>query len=813
MRNWDNWISYLDNGGNLLHGKIRFCRKGTTDNITIYNSSGVAIRNPEFTDMLGRTEYQVFLDVHEDVTAYFYRYIGSGQMTALPGEDYDPSRWEYQYSSDGLDPAKSIDLTATTADGVATMDELRAKDPQEVPSVNGAKLLWLYGYYRAGDKPPVLYYWDSASVVNDDGGSVIQSDEVPGQGRWILASQELHFDVRHFGIFAQSDKYSVDFSYTSQLANCATFLDNNGLDAWFPDIDGNMSYYLLDGTNTFAIAGDIYCSDAVRFMCKTGTTGTIVRCHELHKRTPYLFDSTVQTGLSTLVADWVNISWVGGNCTGDARVGWVIDTADFARNISDKEVVFKVNGSPGLSLTNCLVTSHGKITGNIALTSCEIRTDWFADGYDWSRLSMNSNRILLKNCKDADTYIILKNKQNEADYGDLGEQTVTSRTLLPGALVENAQFSGVTVQGATELHNVSGSVAFSGSTVALNAVDCWLYSGSESTVASVAIRRGSISGARMTSVGDVLLDDVEIDADIYTESRATVRYSRVHDGHNVTAGVVELVGSELRGSSFVGAMSPNTELNAEVTGNRFLGTSKFKVMKDLAEGTGFTVNLRITNNMSGHDFVDDSSFASFSHHVSSADWEYAGNFGGCPTVGTTTYTQVAYDLSTPSWGVEDPEENWAGRLPSSQQANTVALIRDYRGSSGGDMKFQIWWYYKCAMTLDFDALNIFRWHNLAIPRFLKVAPRMECHFRATGDGDDISTSYGISCVSFDLPTVTVTVGEIGHTLDMSGDYTYQTTGTAPYDVSHIDDWKSRLDELVSTARIVDMNANLRIDIR
>lgn len=527
MRNWDNWISYLDNDGNLLHGKIRFCRKGTTDNITIYNSSGVAIRNPSFTDMLGRTEYQVFLEGRDDVTAYFYRYIGSGQMTALPGEDYDPTRWEYQYSSDGMDPAKSIDLTSTTAEGVATMDDLRAKDPQEVPSVNGAKLLWLYGYYQAGDKPPVLYYWDPASLRDDDGGSVIQPDAAPGRGRWILASQELHFDVRHFGIFAQSDKYSVDFSYTSQLANCATFLDNRGLDAWFPDIDGNMSYYLLDGTNTFAIAGDIYCSDAVRLMCKTGTTGTIVRCHELHKRTPYLFDSTVQTGTATLVADWVNISWVGGNCTGDARVGWVIDTADFARNISDKEVVFKVNGSPSLSLTNCLVTSHGKITGNIVLTRCEIRTDWFSDDYDWSQLSMANNRILLKNCKDADTYIILKNKQQEADYGDLGEQTVTSRVLLPGALVENAVFSGVTLQGSAEMHNISGTVVLQGSAPELNIVDCWLVvNGQSVALGSLQWRRGSVTAAnRIQCLTACKMWDVDVNAPLLT-SGAVAEFER-----------------------------------------------------------------------------------------------------------------------------------------------------------------------------------------------------------------------------------------------------------------------------------------------
>ena len=131
------------------------------------------------------------------------------------------------------------------------MADLRAKNPDNVASVDGVKMLWLYGYYNAGDTSPVLYVWDDAALESDDGGSVIQATSHPGPGRWKLASTELHFDVRHFGVFGQTDKYSVDFSYTSQLANCGIFVDNAGLDAWFPDNVGNMTYYLLDGTNTF----------------------------------------------------------------------------------------------------------------------------------------------------------------------------------------------------------------------------------------------------------------------------------------------------------------------------------------------------------------------------------------------------------------------------------------------------------------------------------------------------------------------------------------------------------------------------------
>lgn len=518
MRAFDTWNSYLDNDGNLLHGKVRFCRKGTTDNITIYNSDGIAIRNPEFTDMLGRTEYQVFVKNDENVTAYFYKYVGTGDMMQWPSEDYDPSRWAYQYSSDNMDPTSAIDITSDTANGVATMTDLRAIDPDEVPSVNDAKLMWLYGYYNAGDTSPVLYVWDSASLDSDDGGATIMSNHIPGKGRWKLATRELHFDVRHFGIFPLDDKYSTDYSYTSQLANCAAYLDKEGLDAWFSSLNDDVSYYLYDGTNTFAIKGDIYVSDAVRFQVKSGTSGTIITCHELHKRTPYLFDSSVQNGSVTLTADWVSISWVGGNCTGDARVGWVIDTADFVRTIKDKEVHFIANGSPSLQLDNCVITSNKQITGEITIENSILKTEFFADDYDWSNLTSINNDIRLVNCKDANTYVILKNKQSDPNYGDLGELTLKDATLLPNAIAENAAFENVSLTGNAELHNVSGSVTIQGAAYSLNVIDCWLaLNGQNITLDSLQWRRGSISSAtQIQCLSACNMWDVDVNAPLLT---------------------------------------------------------------------------------------------------------------------------------------------------------------------------------------------------------------------------------------------------------------------------------------------------------
>lgn len=435
MRAWDNWNSYLNNDGKLIHGKVRFCRKGTTDNVVIYDRDGQPIRNPEFTDILGRTEYQVFLNNPDNVTAYFYQYIGTGDMMRWESEDYDPSRWAYQYSSDDTDPVKTVDITASTADGVASMADLRDKDPSTVPSVNGVKMLWLYGYYEGGDKSPVLYVWDDATTRTDDGGAVIMANSVSGPGRWILASRELHFDVRHYGVFPERDINSTNYSYTSQLSNCASYLNREGLDAWFPAINNSPAYYMLDGSNTFAIVGDIFVSDSVRFQIKTGTNTTAIQCHELHKATPYLFEDTVQVGTGSFTADTVRMSWIASNVNATARKKWIIDTDEYARSITGKEVVFETNGKSTLVLDNCVIRSDRKITGDISISNVELRTDWFQSGYNWSRLSGTGNVVLLKNCDNANIYIELKNKYSESDYGDLGGATVTDANLEGSSIV------------------------------------------------------------------------------------------------------------------------------------------------------------------------------------------------------------------------------------------------------------------------------------------------------------------------------------------------------------------------------------------
>lgn len=566
MRAFDNWNSYLDNDRNLLHGKIRFCRKGTTDNVAIFDNSGeTEIANPQPTDMLGRTERQVF--VEGDVTAYFYKYIGTGQMNELPGEDYDPSRWAYQYSSDDTVPVSSIDISSDTVPGVVNMTALRSTDPATVPEVGGRRMMWLYGYYEAGDTSPVLYIWDEACQASDDGGATIQANSTPGLGRWRLATREIHFDVRHFGVFPIDDKYSTDFSYTSQLTNCGLYLDAEGLDAWFPGINGDMGYYMFDGSNTFSIKGDIYVSDAVRFQCKTGTTGTTIVCHELYKDSKFLFDSSVHTGSAALTCDHINISWVGGNCTGNARVGWVIDDSSFTRTITGKEVHFLVNGSPSLRLDNCQITSNKVITGQIYIANSVLKTEFFADDYNWSYLTSVGNTILLQNCKDANTYILLKTKQGESNYGDLGEQSINA-DVLPGGTIENC-YGTIRVadrQGNLEFHNVSLQVTGLKSYHTINAVDSWFTFGEATVLGSIQLRRGSLAGVSLQVLDDSSIENADIECAVNSMGAKLVISGSNIRGY-ITAQDIDLINNQIYAE--VSQTDKNGIISVLCSGNMF----------------------------------------------------------------------------------------------------------------------------------------------------------------------------------------------------------------------------------------------------
>lgn len=250
MRNFDNWNRYQDNSGNPLRGCIQFNVKDGDTVAPIYDSENTPLDNPQLTDIYGRTQHQVFVD--QDVVAYYYKFIGEGNWTSE--EDIDTSdvtKWSLQYTSDNTADTV-IKVETDNVPSVSSMTSLRAVDPDDVPEVDGMKIVTLLGYTTAGDKEPVDYIWDPTSTAYDDGGSVIQSN---GQltGRWIMVQPTEHCDSRHFGIFPSSSYNMADQTY-----NIIKFIDYcnakgirpffNGSDdySWFRYTDLNKSVPQID---------------------------------------------------------------------------------------------------------------------------------------------------------------------------------------------------------------------------------------------------------------------------------------------------------------------------------------------------------------------------------------------------------------------------------------------------------------------------------------------------------------------------------------------------------------------------------------
>ena len=258
MRSFDTWNRYLDNNGNPLHGCVQFMVKDGNTVAPIYGSDGTALDNPQLTDIYGRTQHQVFIDV--DVVAYFYKYIGDGIWSSQEGIDTsDQTKWTLEYTIENQNTmSRTVDSTGTYA--VSTISSLRELDIDEVPEINGVKVITLLGYNKIGDKEPINYYWDPESTETDNDGSVIKyEDEITG--RWIMIQPTHHCDSRHFGVFPSNSYNTTDNTYG--ISKLFEYCNNKGISPFF-DTNGDYVWYRYNYLN---ISSDnpIIVSDGIQF--------------------------------------------------------------------------------------------------------------------------------------------------------------------------------------------------------------------------------------------------------------------------------------------------------------------------------------------------------------------------------------------------------------------------------------------------------------------------------------------------------------------------------------------------------------------
>lgn len=359
MRNFDNWDTYKDLNGNTLHGCVQFNVRGGTTPGHIYDRDGTEIANPQLTDSLGRTVLQVFVD--SDVVAYFYKYIGNGSYSAdeeIPVDTSDESLWSLQYT---VESKLSVDGTVTSnaAMGVSTMSSLRGLDPEEVPLVDGLRIVCLQGYYVGGDCSPVWYVWNPNATADDDNGSVIKYSGLL-TGRWILVRPDGFVDSRHFGVFPQ-DSQLADVDHTTRITQLVSYCNTVGLNPLF---GGSTShpYFIYNSLNVNS-RNAISVSRGTAFVDKSDS---------------YFYgdwdgDPLFVNGRTKVSAHTVRASW---NFSDAITYDEVFLDAQIPKDaFVDARVVVTVD-TAGKTFTNCELVSDGHLAEN-TFHNCVLRAPMF----------------------------------------------------------------------------------------------------------------------------------------------------------------------------------------------------------------------------------------------------------------------------------------------------------------------------------------------------------------------------------------------------------------------------------------------------
>lgn len=362
MRNFDNWTCYRDLKGKILCGCVQFNVNGGNTPAPIFDRNGTAIANPQITDILGRTQHQVFID--EDVTAYFYKYVGNGTIAeeeSLGIDTSDVSRWALQFTCDNV-LAFGASFDSISAMEIGTMSDLRAIDPESVPNVGGVKEIILGGYYEAGDCEQVRYIWDANSTESDDNGSIIKCNDLL-TGRWLLVTPTEHCDSRHFGVFPQPSAFT-QVDHSTRIAQLVAYCNKVSIRPFFNGSD-DTPFFIYSFLNVIC-KNAIDVSEGTKFEDKDDSSITA----------EFNGNPLFQNGNTDLVTKKCRTSWKYKSVTGYSEV--IIDEANIIqKTYSDAKVSVLVPVS-GFTFNSCVIESHGNL-GDNTFSSCELKGTMFGD--------------------------------------------------------------------------------------------------------------------------------------------------------------------------------------------------------------------------------------------------------------------------------------------------------------------------------------------------------------------------------------------------------------------------------------------------
>ena len=507
MRSFDNWQVLFDGNGNPLYGRVTFYKLHTTELLSIYNEDGtVPLQNPMPTSQYGITDVQVFLQ-DKDYTIKLEKWTGRGAMMTV--DDPNDEDWAEVRTFDNLYPAILVETPEGVVNSVevSSINALRQVDVSAGSSFNYARVT---GYYTMGDMP-VQYYKlveDSSPTVVDDGGSIIKPEHSTNK-YWMLIPQE-NIDVRVFGIFPSVSAAEIE-SQTSDIHACFAYANKQGKDVYFPQVYDNTAFYFVEG-GSHTISQKLVADRGVHIVAKPITTSSL-NIREIQYYGSQLFYSGGTYGSMTVNCAVVRTSWkFNGWANWPGTVSKIIvDSLSSPFTFRNARVEFEnVISNNTLTFENCEIFSNHQMNNcTVSFTNCGYVSDIWLDG-SYTVTTLIGNKIELNEMSNANIYVDWKNKQNESDYGDLGEQNVSGKTLLNGAIAENGSFTNVTLAGNSELHNISGTIQLQSNSSDQNWIDCWItINGTSPTVHNFALRRGNVTGSSLIVTGNVYMTHVE----------------------------------------------------------------------------------------------------------------------------------------------------------------------------------------------------------------------------------------------------------------------------------------------------------------
>lgn len=509
-RQFDNRQSFLDNEGNPLIGRISFYKFGTTEYEDIETADGTPLPNPIFTNTIGQSVNQVFLKDNKDYTVYFERYIGQGVFTDDPLID----NWEFQYSCVNLYDTFGISLNGNSVVAVDTIEDLKDFNPNMLGDRNFIQVL---GYNEIGDCEPVFYKWDSSSVENTNGGSIIGSDIIPGQGRWKLVDTfNETFDVRHFGVFGAMTRTLASDSMGAQIGAAQNYANSIGVKLYFPAIDNDVTWYNIKGVQ--AIGNGKFAENVWLFDDDNGThyitcssdsyvnlygasdyilQGELVKTSwakdatkvTYNPTTTLYFDSTVSTNNKTLTGKIVQASAL--------ITGWTFD--------------------------NCVLQVVGKIYDNCKLKNCRVIEQYFADGVDVDSIEVfNTDTIDIDDFQDTAFWVSLRSQVQSTTWDFKGRALGSDVEInnIGTVDISNAYFNSGFVLKAVDitLRNCNGSVSTISPLSNVTLIDsnvAFSHYASQITGA-LSLNRSSISFGKNMTINTMVVKDSTINDLAYT---------------------------------------------------------------------------------------------------------------------------------------------------------------------------------------------------------------------------------------------------------------------------------------------------------